>query len=65
MTDDELFAMVEEMRQLQREFYFYRNPDDRPPALLPRCKAMERQVDRALAERKSTRQPLLHFAEDR
>jgi hypothetical protein len=50
-TDDDRFFLVERMREKQREFFRLR-PDDRPPALIRECKALEARVDLMMVNRK-------------
>lgn len=47
-ADDDFRDLVAKMRAKQREFFRLR-PEDRPPQLIADAKALERQVDRALA----------------
>lgn len=47
-ADDDFRDLVRKMRAKQRQFFATR-PEDRPPQLIADAKALERQVDRALA----------------
>lgn len=59
MTDAELFDLVRQMRDAQRHFFAVRRkPGDHIEAL-DACRHLERQVDKALADRFSAQERLV------
>jgi hypothetical protein len=55
--------LVGTMRRLQREFFRYKRPEDRPPGLLAQAQAVERLVDQSIKSICDTQGYL--FPEDR